>query len=400
MPCVQARQRAEREEHIRRNRVEVNPYVGITDPVELLKIMHQPRPDDPLVRVAECPKSREQLYLELDSEQARRLRDHAVALLAAGDEQQAEDIAVCLVAFTDRDLEPLLRELVARAVFHPGFLFRGATPTIRDELVARLEAAGRGLNRLVISHLLVALAWIGDDRVVALFARWRAAPPPWHEALHVPPERYAEEAGWTLRNSNTRRDLFFSTCYQLVVRAGVGQSPATAVTPREERCPWCARELVNLFDLTPRAPQLAFLGLPDDRLRVPTCEFCCGYAAVIFTRFRGQAVWHERNTRPAYLPDDRDTSARLPRDKLALAASPRRPLQAVDWGASLTACSQIGGFPTWIQGSFYPACPDCAEKMTFIGQLACEDIEEHGEGHYYVHICATCGVAATSYQQT
>jgi hypothetical protein len=40
MPCVQNRRREERDEYIRQNRREVDPYAGITDAVEMLRVMH------------------------------------------------------------------------------------------------------------------------------------------------------------------------------------------------------------------------------------------------------------------------------------------------------------------------------------------------------------------------
>ena len=38
--------------------------------------------------------------------------------------------------------------------------------------------------------------------------------------------------------------------------------------------------------------------------------------------------------------------------------------------------------------------------MTFIGQLDWEQIEEYGEGIYYMFLCADCKVTATLFQQT
>ena len=52
MPCVQTKERKQREAHIRANRRDVDPYAGIDDPLELLKIVHQPPKPDPLIRYA------------------------------------------------------------------------------------------------------------------------------------------------------------------------------------------------------------------------------------------------------------------------------------------------------------------------------------------------------------
>lgn len=48
MPCYQRMKRKEREEFIKKNRKDVNLYANISDPVEILKIMHKPKKCNPL----------------------------------------------------------------------------------------------------------------------------------------------------------------------------------------------------------------------------------------------------------------------------------------------------------------------------------------------------------------
>lgn len=55
----------------------------------------------------------------------------------------------------------------------------------------------------------------------------------------------------------------------------------------------------------------------------------------------------------------------------------------------------IGGFPGWIGDAAYPDCPDCAQPMTFIGQL-----EVSSGGRFYAFVCLACRTTATLYQQT
>jgi hypothetical protein len=45
-PCVQKRKQEERVEFVRRNRREVDLYAGITDLVEVIRIMHTRRPQN------------------------------------------------------------------------------------------------------------------------------------------------------------------------------------------------------------------------------------------------------------------------------------------------------------------------------------------------------------------
>lgn len=56
MPCVHRRRREEREEYIRQNRREVDPYAGIADPVEILRVLHTPRPHDPSAADRSSPR--------------------------------------------------------------------------------------------------------------------------------------------------------------------------------------------------------------------------------------------------------------------------------------------------------------------------------------------------------
>src|SRR5882724_6513573 len=72
MPCFQAAAKKEREEHVRKNRRDLNEFDGITDPVEWLKIIHRPRTFDPLVNWIPHATPTDQLYAELNlSEQHR-----------------------------------------------------------------------------------------------------------------------------------------------------------------------------------------------------------------------------------------------------------------------------------------------------------------------------------------
>src|SRR6266576_1733238 len=93
MPCVQKQRRKERDKYIRQNRREENPYAGITDVVEIIRVMHTPRSHDPLVIFRPPSKSAEELYSELDADQADRLMTVAADAMHAGNEDFAEDVA-------------------------------------------------------------------------------------------------------------------------------------------------------------------------------------------------------------------------------------------------------------------------------------------------------------------
>jgi hypothetical protein len=38
--------------------------------------------------------------------------------------------------------------------------------------------------------------------------------------------------------------------------------------------------------------------------------------------------------------------------------------------------------------------------MTFIGQIACEDVDPRREGIFYAFLCPDCSMTASTYQQT
>lgn len=354
MPCVNEQARQRHEAYVRANQRDVDPYAGVDDPFEILKIVHQPRKYDPLIRYARPPQPIDAFYAELDSGQIAALVRHAHALLKKGDTDSAQDIAACLVAFVSADVSSLLQEFIRSDELQHEFAFHRAAPKIRDLLTQHLARVA-GHDRLRTSSLLCALAWVGDDRVVELFARWRAQSPGWASDLHVPPHQYSQQAGWELSPEGQRRNLYHQICYPLIrSSASTTPSPVAVLTD------------TNLFELDGTADALAFLGCRQ-KIVVPICE-------------------------PNALEN-------LPRRSLVPADTPRSP-----WHAAIdslpTRYSQVGGHPTWIQDAEYPACGQCRRTMLCIGQVACDDLEPSNEGIFYAFLCSDCAMTASTYQQT
>ena len=123
MPCVQAKERREREAYLRANRRDVDPYAGLDDPLDILKIVHQPPKADPLIRYALPPRPTAALYAELDSGQIAALLRHAQTLLKRGDTHVAQDIAACLAAFLSADISSLQQELIRIEALRPSSCF-------------------------------------------------------------------------------------------------------------------------------------------------------------------------------------------------------------------------------------------------------------------------------------
>lgn len=307
---------------------------------------------------------------------------------------ECDMILRCLACLRPGSLDGFHEALIEKAVFYPPVIYHGAGPDI----------AGRLLNLLPgehTNHLLCALAWVGGENMEAALRTWREQPPAWVKDLHIPPERYAHQAGWELDRDGRRRDLFSPTCYPLVPRVvqGLDVGGVRIVEDHEGTCGWCGRSLTTMLDLSGHEPPLA-LSIPG-RLRVATCEVCTCYGTV-YTKAGpdGSSAWHDSNVRPDYLPDPDEEWEKLPRNCLALGSRARSPVESADWLVPGVSFSQLGGHPTWVQDADYPECPGCRQAMPFIGQISNEDCREFGEGIYYLFACGRCGVAATNYQQS
>lgn len=394
MPCVYRLAREEKEEFIRRNQVEIDPFAGVSDPVEILKIHYQSRPHNPLEKVLPYSEAIERVYLRLLPEQASRVVDHAVDLLRQGETESAGEILGRLAAFTEVSLDPALDLLITAGDFYPGFLFHRASPEIRDRLIQRI-----GRDRKNRNSILVALAWIGDQGVIDLFRRWRAKAPPWSDKLPLPLEAFLLEAGWELTEAGERRALFSSTCHALIPGEPQKGSPVSSAVPVASACPWCERDLTSLFLLDLSDERLRpVLGI-GDRLQVMTCEVCTCFSTVFAQPVLGtEEILLSRPTPQAPSPDASEDWLRLPQDHLLLSHL-RSPYHAVLWGIP-EVHSQVGGHPTWIQDSEYPGCPACSQRMPFLAQLAVEDFNDPGEGIYYAFACPDCRTTATVYQQS
>ena len=143
MPCFQAALQKARDEHIRKNRRDLNEFDGITDPVEALKIVHRPRKYDPLLNWIPPPKPVDQLYSDLSDHDQSRLADYAKSQTGSNRNDEAEDILLCLAAFTDARFDSCLRAFASHNLFWPSLPFHRSPPDVRDELIARVEKDAR-----------------------------------------------------------------------------------------------------------------------------------------------------------------------------------------------------------------------------------------------------------------
>lgn len=396
MPCVQQKAREEHRAYVESNRVEVDLFAGVTDPVEVIKIMHAPRPYDPLVEYRSFPQSMERLHADLSASQIERLVDHALSLfLETGDEEEAANVLRAAALLTTHNVDRGLCEFIAQEVYYPGSMFWSAGESVSEALAQRLEG-----DRLRLNHILTALAWTGNETAVALFSRWKKHPPRWSADLHVPVQAYTQEGGWQLDSSGNKRELFLRDCFR-IKQCLDGEPPVVSSMRVEgEACRVCSRALIRFFDLDLESLQLGSLLGYASRVPVLVCPECFG---LMFTEFTtdGRAFWSQYNKTPGHVRRDAETEAEdsVPRIQLGLWEQTRLPAAAADQCLEVGS-SQVGGLPTWIDDACYPDCPACRQTMMFMAQIGGDDFEDFPEGIQYAFVCQTCHMTATLYQQT
>lgn len=394
-PCIGRIRKAQRDEYVRQNRRTVNLYEGVTDPVEVIRIMLTHRKHDPLIVYSPSPLSAEQAFARLSAEEQKQLAQIAADEIRTGDEDLGENIGKSLATLTDANLDDMLHVWLDNGHIWPSVAFRNASPSIRDRIFDVIASSTAQLN-----HALCALAWIGDSAVVAKFAEWEVRPPAWRNGLHVGPNGYALLSGWELTKGG-RRNLFFDDCFALeIVPDDAPSSRVGLLSEQVETCPLCGDALVHLLELPTGDGPLGFVPFAGAALPVLTCERCTCWSEFIFARIdeNGQAKWHPVNPSSPHKHALGVEMERGPWRGQRVALKKRTAIHAVDWCMELSG-SQIGGLPAWVQDTAYPKCPDCARTMMFLAQLDNGAFSGH-EGTYYAFLCGDCRVTATTYQQT
>lgn len=406
MPCKQDMEREERQRYIEANRRDVNLYAGITDSVEVLKIMHEPQVRDPLIRYVPYEQSKEQVYLSLSVEQQDQMKDYAMQQIRTGDEDTGKDILVYLVCYHDISLTAEIPELLEQEIYYPAVLYKSASPAVRDHLLQQVNTDDENRN-----HILIILAHIGDDVVVQQFRQWRKSPPSWASELYVAPEHYTTEAGWELTKDGQRRELFTTPSYSLYkvtenesTNVAISGGSLSMLTPSTNCCPWCGGALTTLINLDVKHPALKNVSWHAQRLQIQTCVICSSYGVVYMELdAAGEPLWSSYNVMPAGMDEiDLDDYSKLAPDvgrQFRIANASRHAFHASEW-AMEPSLSQIGGHPGWVQDADYPPCPRCSAKMKAVAQLDWGEVEEYGEGMYYMFICEPCQMTAVSYQQS
>ncbi len=392
MVCVRERKNRERQEYIRKNQRLVNPYDGLGDPLEILEIMHSPRRSyDPLVVFASYEKTADEVISDLDGQQLQNLTLRTRDLWLSNIEL-AENLTRSLAAFTSHPLDPILIQMIELGIFYPPFVYARSSDTVRDLLLS-LDPPE---DPSTLDKYLQSMAWARGPRIENKFREWLEFPPHWSKTLYIPAASYSISASWEFGNDDRPRELSWSES-RLLQPSAEHNPTVKCGDPLTQSCPWCKRPLTALLELQGPALELLHFEAPWKTLQIVTCIACSCYGHV-FTNvdLDGSFSWHDQ-TPPKFFDAD---SEWLPFPSLSLKEGPIRNSLFASEQFLPPPFSKIGGHPCWIQHPDYPVCPSCQRRMPFLAQLDMQDLEEYGEGTYYMFLCAACKTAATAYQQT
>jgi len=174
------------------------------------------------------------------------------------------------------------------------------------------------------------------------------------------------------------------------------------------RCGLCHEPLHRLLTL----PQPAAAGIGSATpVSFDTCLSCVGWESdgPLFHRHddAGNACAHPSQQRDIAIQPEYPAAAFVEAD-VALFAAPARWTRQ-DWGESngRQNLSRVGGAPSWVQSAWYPDCPDCGRKMSFVMQLDSGLPQTDGGewlwgsgGANYTFWCAPCRTSAHLWQCT
>lgn len=412
MPCYQAIEREAHMRYVEENRRTVDLYEGVTNPVEILKIMYTPRTYDELIKYVPYPLTEEQLYLQLDQCQMKEMEQYAKEKWLLGDEHLGWKIVLSLSCYRDYIISDQMLKLVLQGSYNAAILFRNAPDSIRNQVLAQIE-----VDKNKRQTLLLALTWIGDDQVVQQFNEWRLSPPSWANEMYIPVEKFSYEAGWELTAEGKRQDLFLPVNYGIEYRNDHNENNVERqeydhfhnndhvefklLAPSKHTCAWCGGELTKLIKLGSQHASVKELGWPYPYITIETCLNCSAYGEIFMEmNENGEGIWSKYNRKPSYLPElDEEATTFTLKETFKLAQQPRALYHSAEWMLEGTN-SQIGGHPGWIQDAYFPTCPCCSKKMIFIAQVDFEHVTDSYEGIYYMFACSEDQITTTLFQQT
>lgn len=328
-------------------------------------------------------------YIALNEKESIALADKAVNEIT--DQDVLVDILLHLALFTNGQcLVKHYPALVEKEIFYPSEIYIHADEHTAQQLIELIQQKHDVMS---VNHMLTCLAWIGTGNVLDFFISSSRSKPVWTKELYILPSAYAAQAGWIVSLSQKKRSLVNRKVISFTTNTELIDVDSSIKTFKEhqEKCPFCKNNLTKLFAVS--------LDQDAHPTEFSTCLLCCCYEPVYMTiDEKGNSQWHPSNKKWEYFSEDMQMEP-ISENILNVSIEQRLPEYTISQFIAISK-SQIGGFPTWVQDAEYLDCPDCKDKMNFIGQMDMEDVQEYGEGIYYAHHCPRCKITGTNYQQT
>jgi hypothetical protein len=325
-------------------------------------------------------------YLNLTEEESIEYASKVVQEVK--DNEKLEDVLLHLALFTNGEcLKPHYPILINKKIFYPGEIYLHADEKIADELIKVIENSDGNVN-----HLLICLAWIGTQNVVDFFVKTSIKKPKWTEKLYVLPKEYADQAGWFIDENNQKRFLINEqvSVFSRLDLGNANEFQSKTFVEKESLCKFCKNNLTTVFETKIRLKVIPF----------STCLLCSCYEPFFMKiDVENNSHWHDANKKWEHLDRFDNVIEKIKQDTLKITSEKRKPEYTISQFVAISK-SQIGGYPTWVQDADYLNCPDCNQKMMYVGQIDMEDFEDYSEGIYYFHYCENCKITGTNYQQS
>jgi len=169
---------------------------------------------------------------------------------------------------------------------------------------------------------------------------------------------------------------------------------------RQDTCPHCSCQLVDMLVLDGRDERLIFLGM-DGIFTATCCPNCCCYTEAVFSRFTldgGSTPIFPYNELEDEMENDMDEDVmkELLSNTYILGETP----VPLFYGVGSEDINTIGGFASWVQDWQYIACPDCSKPMKYVAQIQWDTVMDYSEGTLYIEVCPDCSIASMHHQQT
>lgn len=304
-----------------------------------------------------------------------------------------------LLSYRDAITPELQRAALAAKVFDPYELYYHAPADVRDSLIAALLETDSSQDA---SILMCCLAMQGDDKAMETLLGLEQNPRPWRKNLYVDPSVYAQCGGWTFDKDGHRIPLNFDTCYPMVKGVPGEISPVRIGRLREDICPHCGGQMVDMLVLDGRDERLKFLGL-DGILTAICCPNCVGFLkGPAFNRFTLDGSVESFPSELFDGSEQMDCYVR-PEDYKALTENSfvlgKTPVPLF-YGAACEDVNTVGGFANWVQDWEYTACPHCGKPMKYLAQIQWDTVMDGTEGTLYIEFCPDCQIVSMQHQQT